>query len=96
MEFLPILLELREQPCLVVGRGEVAARKALQEALDDTRLAYGGGEVSRVGAPGPGEPAAHGLPVAMPAALIQQGTTPQRGCSLISQDRTRYRTAPCR
>ena len=50
MEFLPILLELREQPCRVVGGDEVAARKALQEALDDTRLAYGGGDVSLVGA----------------------------------------------
>jgi len=28
MEFLPILLDIREQPCLVVGGGEVAARKA--------------------------------------------------------------------
>ena len=27
MEFLPILLDIREQPCLVVGGGEVAARK---------------------------------------------------------------------
>lgn len=28
MEFLPILLDVREQPCLVVGGGDVAARKA--------------------------------------------------------------------
>ena len=28
MEFLPILLDIREQPCLVVGGGEAAARKA--------------------------------------------------------------------
>ena len=27
MEFLPIFLDIREQPCLVVGGGEVAARK---------------------------------------------------------------------
>ena len=27
MEFLPILLDVREQPCLVVGGGDVAARK---------------------------------------------------------------------
>src|SRR3970282_1763599 len=27
MDFLPILLDVREQPCLVVGGGEVAARK---------------------------------------------------------------------
>jgi len=27
MDFLPIFLDLREQPCLVVGGGEVAARK---------------------------------------------------------------------
>ncbi|MDH5352279.1 MAG: siroheme synthase CysG [Betaproteobacteria bacterium] len=28
MDFLPIFLDLREQPCLVVGGGEVAARKS--------------------------------------------------------------------
>ena len=28
MEFLPILLDVRQQPCLVVGGGDVAARKA--------------------------------------------------------------------
>ena len=28
MEFLPIFLDIREQPCLVVGGGEVAARKS--------------------------------------------------------------------
>jgi uroporphyrin-III C-methyltransferase/precorrin-2 dehydrogenase/sirohydrochlorin ferrochelatase len=28
MEFLPIFLDVREQPCLVVGGGEVAARKS--------------------------------------------------------------------
>ena len=28
MDFLPILLDVREQPCLVVGGGDVAARKA--------------------------------------------------------------------
>src|SRR3970040_1999970 len=27
MDFLPIFLDVREQPCLVVGGGEVAARK---------------------------------------------------------------------
>ena len=27
MEYLPIFLDIREQPCLVVGGGEVAARK---------------------------------------------------------------------
>ena len=27
MDFLPILLDIRAQPCLVVGGGEVAARK---------------------------------------------------------------------
>jgi siroheme synthase (precorrin-2 oxidase/ferrochelatase) len=28
MDFVPIILEIREQPCLVVGGGEVAARKS--------------------------------------------------------------------
>ena len=30
MDFLPIFLDIREQPCLVVGGGEVAARKCAQ------------------------------------------------------------------
>ena len=40
---------------LVFSGRDAEARKALQEALDDTRLAFGGGEVSLVGA-GPGDP----------------------------------------
>jgi uroporphyrin-III C-methyltransferase/precorrin-2 dehydrogenase/sirohydrochlorin ferrochelatase len=40
---------------LVFSGREGEARKALQDALDDTRLALGGGEVSLVGA-GPGDP----------------------------------------
>jgi uroporphyrin-III C-methyltransferase/precorrin-2 dehydrogenase/sirohydrochlorin ferrochelatase len=40
---------------LVFSGRDAEARKALQAALDDTRLAFGGGEVSLVGA-GPGDP----------------------------------------
>jgi uroporphyrin-III C-methyltransferase/precorrin-2 dehydrogenase/sirohydrochlorin ferrochelatase len=40
---------------LVFSGRDGEARKALQEALEDTRLAFGGGEVSLVGA-GPGDP----------------------------------------
>jgi uroporphyrin-III C-methyltransferase/precorrin-2 dehydrogenase/sirohydrochlorin ferrochelatase len=40
---------------LVFSGRDDAARKALQETLDDTRLAFAGGEVSLVGA-GPGDP----------------------------------------
>ena len=40
---------------LVFSGRDAEARKALQEALDDTRLAFSGGEVSLVGA-GPGDP----------------------------------------
>ena len=40
---------------LVFTGRDAEARKALQAALDDTRLAFGGGEVSLVGA-GPGDP----------------------------------------
>jgi uroporphyrin-III C-methyltransferase/precorrin-2 dehydrogenase/sirohydrochlorin ferrochelatase len=40
---------------LVFSGRDGEARKALEEALDDTRLALGGGEVSLVGA-GPGDP----------------------------------------
>jgi len=40
---------------LVFSGREEAARHAMQAALDDTRLAFGGGEVSLVGA-GPGDP----------------------------------------
>jgi len=40
---------------LVLAGRDAEARRALQAALDDTRLAFGGGEVSLVGA-GPGDP----------------------------------------
>jgi uroporphyrin-III C-methyltransferase/precorrin-2 dehydrogenase/sirohydrochlorin ferrochelatase len=40
---------------LVFSGRDAEARKALEAALDDTRLAFGGGEVSLVGA-GPGDP----------------------------------------
>ena len=40
---------------LVLSGRDAEARKALQAALDDTRLAFSGGEVSLVGA-GPGDP----------------------------------------
>lgn len=40
---------------LVLSGRDEEARKALQATLDDTRLAFGGGEVSLVGA-GPGDP----------------------------------------
>ena len=40
---------------LVFSGRDAEARKALQESLDDARLAFGGGEVSLVGA-GPGDP----------------------------------------
>lgn len=40
---------------LVMSGREDAARKAMQASLDDTRLGFGGGEVSLVGA-GPGDP----------------------------------------
>lgn len=47
MDFLPIFLDIRNQPCLVVGGGEVAARKSAQLLRAGARVTLLAPELSR-------------------------------------------------